>query len=521
MTIKQKVLVFSLITVLVPFSILGYFAYSHSVRTNQSRFVQELQSIAALVSGETGRRLERIAADLEAFSATPLLRQGNSREQAVALKIDAYFSSLRDRFPEYRLFRLRHGGESTAEDSLSAIGNALAELVLEEGTPCLRYKLEFRNADGGIRYLEAEAGLQILEMLLKGRANKGLYLVLGETRLMSDSGVLVPPLPVSQGNKTPVPGFSNAMFYTDPQGIERLGLSVSTAVDGLRVLAEIDARHMFTELGDLRVRVLWVLLVVLIVLLVVAHLFSRSLVRPIYSLIEGARRVAEGDLNVDSPSQRRDEIGYLSRVFDEMVGRLQESRRAVTFAQIQLQEQNQRLEAMSVTDSLTGLANRRSLNEKLESHLDQFQRNERLFSVLMLDLDHFKLINDRHGHPVGDQVLRLFAACLLRSIRSVDFAARYGGEEFTAILFETGRSDAMESAERIRREVECLRVEAVPAADITVSIGVAEVCLDDAGADTLLQRADAALYQAKQAGRNCVCFAAASLGESRLSLGRG
>ncbi|MCP5116421.1 MAG: GGDEF domain-containing protein [bacterium] len=172
--------------------------------------------------------------------------------------------------------------------------------------------------------------------------------------------------------------------------------------------------------------------------------------------------------------------------------------------------QNRRLEELTVTDNLTGLANRRSLTENLARHLARYRRNGRPFSVLMLDLDHFKSVNDRYGHLAGDAVLCQFATCLSESIRTVDFAARYGGEEFTVILFETGRPDTWESAERIRARVEQMRVEVEPAMvlAVTASIGIAEACAADVEPDDLLRRSDAALYQAKQAGRNRVCFAA-------------
>jgi diguanylate cyclase (GGDEF)-like protein len=172
-------------------------------------------------------------------------------------------------------------------------------------------------------------------------------------------------------------------------------------------------------------------------------------------------------------------------------------------------EQNRRLEELTVTDALTGLANRRSLADNLERHLARFRRNGRPFCVLMLDLDHFKTVNDRHGHVVGDAVLCAFAATLAESVRSVDVVARYGGEEFTVILFETGRDEARESAERIRARVQEMRVEPEggPALAVTVSIGIAEAGTADASAGDLLRRADQALYRAKRAGRNGVYFA--------------
>ena len=284
-----------------------------------------------------------------------------------------------------------------------------------------------------------------------------------------------------------------------------------------------DAEEAFAELGRLKTRVLWVFTLVLLVMLSAVYVFAASLVRPLDGLVKGARRVAEGDLDVDLPSDRGDEIGYLSRVFNDMVVRLQEDREVVAAAQTQLLEHNRRLEELTVTDTLTGLANRRSLSDIMARQLERYRRDARIFSVLMLDLDHFKTVNDRYGHLVGDEVLRQFAACLKQSIRAVDLAARYGGEEFTIILFDTGHEDSWELAERIRTQVRDMRFTVEPGTvlEVTVSIGIAEVSDTDSAPDDLLQRADAALYQAKRAGRNCVCFAGNPLAESAPSIGHG
>jgi diguanylate cyclase (GGDEF)-like protein len=294
-------------------------------------------------------------------------------------------------------------------------------------------------------------------------------------------------------------------------------------IDGLSVLAEMDAEEAFVELGKLKTQVSWIFALVLLVMLGAVYVFGASLVRPLDGLINGARRVAEGDLDVDLPTDRRDEIGYLSQVFNDMVVHLQESRQVVTAAQSQLVEHNRRLEELTVTDTLTGLANRRRLSEQMALQLERYRRNGRPFSVLMLDLDHFKTVNDRYGHLVGDQVLRQFAVCLTQSIRAVDFVARYGGEEFTILLFETGQADSWELAERIRTGVQEMRltVESATVLRVTVSIGIAEVRNTDIAPDDLLQRADAALYQAKRAGRNCVCFAGNSLADAGVSIGHG
>jgi diguanylate cyclase (GGDEF)-like protein len=161
------------------------------------------------------------------------------------------------------------------------------------------------------------------------------------------------------------------------------------------------------------------------------------------------------------------------------------------------------------TDALTGLANRRLLDSTLTSRWQAGGRNdrrERPLSVLMLDLDHFKRVNDTHGHDVGDQILKAFAVRTSKQLRKPDLFARYGGEEFTVLLPGTDAAKALVIAERVRAAIAGMPLVAEPPVPITVSIGVAQRKPNE-NAETLLARADAALYAAKQGGRNRVMLA--------------
>ena len=160
---------------------------------------------------------------------------------------------------------------------------------------------------------------------------------------------------------------------------------------------------------------------------------------------------------------------------------------------------------MAVTDELTGLSNRRSFSDQLEQEYHRVVRYKHPSCVLMLDLDHFKKVNDAHGHAAGDRVLREFAALLMQSVRKADIPARIGGEEFAVLLPETELEAAGLLAERIRRRLEQLIIsEDGVQITITVSIGVTQIKDQDPNADTAMVRADRALYQAKEAGRNQV-----------------
>jgi two-component system, cell cycle response regulator len=170
--------------------------------------------------------------------------------------------------------------------------------------------------------------------------------------------------------------------------------------------------------------------------------------------------------------------------------------------------ENARLEALAHTDPLTLLLNRRALTDRLNAELDRARRYEGVLSALLIDLDHFKEVNDANGHRTGDDVLRDVAQLLQHGVRSVDVVARYGGEEFVIVLPETEVDGALLFAERVRERIEAHSFTTSGiVVTLTASLGVATFPgpgVQDA--DDLLARADEALYRAKAAGRNRVCM---------------
>jgi diguanylate cyclase (GGDEF)-like protein len=159
-----------------------------------------------------------------------------------------------------------------------------------------------------------------------------------------------------------------------------------------------------------------------------------------------------------------------------------------------------RIEEQAVRDPLTGTLNRQALLECLERERTRHDRTGQPFCVAMLDVDHFKKINDGHGHPVGDRVLVHLCRRMAALVRPHDVVARYGGEEFVVVMPQTRLPEAALVAERLLREAVGVDDQALPA--FTVSIGLAESAADDATAEATIARADVALYQAKARGRN-------------------
>lgn len=161
-----------------------------------------------------------------------------------------------------------------------------------------------------------------------------------------------------------------------------------------------------------------------------------------------------------------------------------------------------RVSRLSTRDPLTGLFNRRFLSNKALALVSFAREQQCKLCILMIDIDHFKSVNDTYGHAAGDDVIKQVSHAVLARIRGSDFAVRYGGEEILACLLNVGYADAMRVAEDLRSFVEEMEFPSVKGRDITISIGCAEVRSD---LDDAIHRADTALYAAKQGGRNRVC----------------
>jgi diguanylate cyclase (GGDEF)-like protein len=217
--------------------------------------------------------------------------------------------------------------------------------------------------------------------------------------------------------------------------------------------------------------------------------------RPLRRLLVTAERASAGDLSARTAVAGRDETGRLGRRLDELIVALQDVQR------------------LSTTDALTGLGNRRHLGEALRREIERAGRFRRCLGVLVLDLDHFKEINDRYGHRAGDGVLVEFAARVRRALREVDLAFRQGGEEFVILLPETDIPGSMTVARRVsdavRHAAFSLDGHTVSGGGVrvTVSVGVAVYPRHARAGVDLLDAADQALYAAKAAGRDAVVLA--------------
>lgn len=171
-----------------------------------------------------------------------------------------------------------------------------------------------------------------------------------------------------------------------------------------------------------------------------------------------------------------------------------------------LEISRQKIKRLAAHDQLTGLLNRREFQERTENELERSKRYGLVFSILMLDLDHFKSINDTYGHAFGDEVLESVGSLINEEIRTTDLGARYGGEEFCILLSESTLDEAYQFCERLRKKISNLSFEPSgnSSLNVTCSMGVTEFNDRDASLQNLLNQADEALYEAKEMGRNQV-----------------
>ncbi|MEY3122082.1 MAG: hypothetical protein RI993_907 [Pseudomonadota bacterium] len=271
------------------------------------------------------------------------------------------------------------------------------------------------------------------------------------------------------------------------------------------ILVERDYADVQTAWVKLRDRFLTLVAVLIAVITAFALYMGYTIVASLEKLNAAARSIVDGKLDVHLQVHQRDEIGQLADMFNQMTDALRHKHAEIMAVNEDIQQKNQLLQKLSVTDGLTGLYNRSKLDMILVDQLARFKRNNRPFCLLMIDIDYFKQINDELGHIMGDKILMTVSTVLLKSIRAIDYAARYGGDEFMIILTETDMDAAIKTAERIRTQASalCQAFDASPV-KISLSVGIAQSQHSDIMPNDLIARADAALYEAKKAGRDQV-----------------
>lgn len=549
-TIKRKILVFALVATLIPSLIMGWLSYAHNKRSLTEKISEELRNVTSHTSREIDLWLKERFYDVRVFSnsyevsenlekivGAPAARIGEGR---VLRRLMDYLNSVREKFIDYEELLVidpkgrvvatsagQAGGVSLPRDWVQGarkdkviLGDPHWDTALD--AKVMMIAVPIKRANGPfLGVLAAKVNFRKIDGILKsfslGRTGE-VYLI-GENGvvLVSSQEIPSPPIKTQLGTeavKNLLHEESNSRQYTDYKGREVVGTLKRLPQLNWAVVAQIESQEAYAQV----VRLQYVTFLVVSGLLLggglIAYLLGLTIVRPLDRLTSGAREVAAGDLDVDLPVVSRGEVGYMTEVFNHMVAQLRQGREELAEINKALSEKNRELEALSVTDGLTGLYNRSHMMETLANEAARARRHKHPFSVLMIDIDHFKEYNDSFGHLAGDAVLIKMASIFTKSIRSVEYAARYGGEEFLIMLPESEANGAMEAAERIRSRVAAETFGGNhDQVRITVSIGVAGFPEHGGTPESIIESADAALYEAKRAGRNRVVCASNRQGE--------
>ena len=532
-SIRSRILIFALLATLVPSGLALGVSYVQNRRLLEAQLTRDLVSRSTQSAGGVGVWLKERLYDLRIFAgsdevANQLALAGDIVPGSPTRgRLHDYLLSLHERVADFeQLMVLDTRGRMLATSLTSATrvelpADWLRTLRTESrvigpprrakgGKTTLLVAVPVRRTDG--RVVGALAGelslAQVREVLRShgrgGGAKGSLWLLdtLGVPVARTDSATSLARAALPRPTlERLVRREGEAVQYASLAGHDVVGSLERVPGAGWVVLAETPADAAFAQARRFRNVAIVVVTLLLLGAATAAWRLGLMIVRPLDRLTTAAREVAAGDLAVDLPPGGSGEVGSLTAVFNHMVARLRDGRRALDEANETLRLKNEELERLSVTDGLTGLANHRALVHRLEEESERFRRNGRTFCVVMADVDRFKQYNDGFGHPAGDEALRTVAAILRQSTRAMDFVARYGGEEFAIVMPETELQGALHVAERIRAAV----AEAtVPGRAITMSIGVAEFPSQADTPTAIIAAADRALYAAKREGRDRV-----------------
>lgn len=540
-SIKSKIFVFAIMATLIPSLGLGLLSFRQNEAQISDNVTRELRALASQASRELElwinkhihavRALSTSNVVIDGLSATahPLAGKSNITPQALTHYLRSVQSQL-DTILELTL--VSAAGQIVASSAVApsavTMPHSWPESALTEGVvlvpphwnkqlgsatlsvavPVLSYGnvlmgalvavLDLRTAQP---YLKSSTKSPLGEVLLLDKNGRELLSSrAGATKRTSLNAKVLRQLLAQPGE---------SMVFQGLMDREVIGLADTPAALSITVVAEQDRDEVYAAWVKFRNLFLALVCTLALIVTAVAFRMGRSIVTPLQHLIDAANSIADGNLDVQLSVTRNDEFGHLTRIFNKMANKLRHSHAEIVATNEAMQQQNQLLETLSITDGLTGLYNRSKLDVILKDELARFKRNQRPFAVLMMDIDYFKTLNDSHGHIAGDEVIVAVAKILGQSIRSVDYAARYGGDEFVIIMVETTVDLARKTAERICSQVNEMRYIANgQIVSVTVSIGVVQCKQsDDATPTAVFARADSALYEAKRAGRNRAHYA--------------
>jgi diguanylate cyclase (GGDEF)-like protein len=517
-SVRTTILTLAVLATLIPSLATGWISYRQNSRAIEAKLNEQLANSSRQSAREVGLWLKERVNDLKTFASSYEVTENvGGRGGAGSRHLPDFLNSVNRRFPDFEELRVvtpdqrtvaytgRSAGAmhlpadwlSKAREGEAVLGDpqrldSASAVVMEVAIPIqnaagrflgvLAARLNFKSIEPPVRDLVAGPDSRTIVVRPDGQA---IVHIRGRSA----------PLPAATLRALEqADGASVAYKATD--GVPVLGALAQVPGTDWMTVSEIPAATGYADIRHLRNTTVLLVLVLLLVVGSLAYGLGLLVVLPLERLSRAAHQVAGGDLDVAVPSSGGGEVSQLTGVFNDMVRRLREGRAE--------------LERLTVTDELTGLANRRQLDGELGREVQRSERHKRKFAVLMLDVDRFKTLNDTHGHPAGDAVLRQLALVLTECTRTGDTVGRFGGEEFMVILPETPAAAAEVMGERIRATTEQHRFVVggdATAVAVTVSIGVARFPEHGSTPESLVMVADEALYRSKQGGRNRVTAA--------------
>ena len=529
--IRNRILIFTFIVTLIPSLGLGWLFYSQTQQLLWEKVELELQNTIKLAGQEVQLWVKKSSFNISVFSNSFIItenlqqwlnkklnQQDSSESMAIHIrKMADYLSLVQAEFSEYqRLILLDAEGEIITQSSNIKEPFSLPdnwEEQLEQNNVIIsRVKQDTRNNSpllsitvSVLSDTNQRIGLLATELNLNGVKNLLKSVPVPEYAnllLLKTNGISVYST-LSNGQPSISPHVDGAQLtnllgkpmlfsiYTNSNHTEVIGISSLVHNFPWYIVVEKNYDQAFADIIALKKRIFVIIIVLITIFSTIAYLVSQSILCPLKQLITGANQVAAGDLKTELPVNKNDELGFAISVFNDMVQRLKQN--------------NDEKEKMLREDPLTGLYNRRHMMEILNQQIQRYHRNQTPFSIFMADLDHFKQINDTYGHQAGDAILAEVGKIFHNIVRSIDAAGRYGGEEFIIALEDTGEKEAHQTAERIRKTIEDTEIIFENRTiHFTTSIGIATFSSSNETRDSLIDKADKALYQAKMNGRNRV-----------------
>lgn len=551
MPIRYKLLIIFLLISLFPAGVLALFSYLNAKDALKNSTVEGLRVISEFREAEVFHFIDsqktvtkNYASDGYIREHLSIIQQGNANARQAVVRLNSHLRN--NKLPINKVIMsidvISLDGRIAASTEPSRVGQITSDIAYFENGITTSYVSNIHahhdndfELDVATPIFRQGAGGQPIGVLINHFSIEGLNSLLrgdfviklgaktqvrgvgktGESYLVNQSGHMmtesifpdnpkhymkVDTFPVRMGlnSRQEVTG-----MWTNYREVPVVGASMVIEVDGFFVvlISEQEQTEAFAVVHRVQKGILIIFLIMLVVVIFVAIFTSQGITRPLQKLMVSMEFIRKGNLDAQvSGIESKDEIGFLAHTFNHMQNDLK-------LAKNSLEEQNRKLAELSTKDGLTGLYNRRYLDQVISAEFNRALRYNTPLSVMILDLDHFKLVNDTHGHLFGDHVLRESAQLLTAGLRKTDIIGRYGGEEFLVISPNTSLENIQLLAHKLCKQFAAHEFTVGGHTHkLTISIGMAPCNAEMTKHEELIHASDTALYLAKQSGRDRVCL---------------